>query len=122
MERIVAETPNAQLAAKDTAKWVVLRFVVGQDAKAGELNALVDALAELGKGTTKPMCLSFSGLPRPNSQILAVLVNLLAAPDGSQRDVALVAPSREWLDMLDVIGVRANFTVVDSPAAIAGDA
>ena len=66
----------------------------------------------------EPICLALGSLRRPNSRMLATLISLLVANDGTERRVALAAPTQAWLDMLDIVGVRSRFLVVDGPEAL----
>jgi len=120
VKKTVAKCGKSRLISADTTKWVTFSFETAE-IKLPELTKLFDALAEAAAGTDKSVCIVLETLKlRPNSKILATLVNLLTAAGGKNRAVALVSPGKEWVDMLDILGVRARFEIVDSVDLLAG--
>jgi hypothetical protein len=50
--------------------------------------------------------------------MLSAVIGLMTTANDQPRRLALIAPSQTWLDMLDILGVRSAFLVVDSVAEI----
>ena len=91
------------------------------DAKpvAKDLDAVLEALARSAEVEEKPVCVVPEALEQPNSRALGALLGLLTTKEGKPRRVALAAPSVAWTDMLDIMGVRASFILVDDAEELA---
>lgn len=115
MEELIAQSASLRLYQRETEEWVVYRTEGEEDPKNEDVIASLEILSQSAGETAKPICLALGSLRRPNSRMLATLISLLVRKDGTERRVALAAPTQAWLDMLDIVGVRARFLVVDGP-------
>lgn len=113
MGELIAESANLRLFRRETKDWVTYTLEGGEKPKNEDLIAVLEALSASAQETTRPVCVVLGGLPRPNSRMLAILVGLLVAKSGEERRVSLAGPSQGWIDMLEIVGVRSRFLIVD---------
>ncbi|MBN1808832.1 MAG: STAS domain-containing protein [Planctomycetes bacterium] len=118
MEELAKESGNVRLYRDESGKWLIYRLDVGENAKMSDLEAVFGSIAENAGKTDKAVCIALENVERPNSRMLAALVSLVTKANGESREVALAAPDQSWTDMLDVLGIRGNFTVIESLGAL----
>ena len=118
MAHATYENGDVRLYQDEVGKWLVFRIELGENPAGSDLENAFVAMAEAAGPTGKAVCVALGAVERPNSRMLAALVNLLVKPDGGNREIALAAPGRNWLDMLDILGIRSSFAVVDSPESL----
>ena len=114
-EEVIVITDGLSLCRSDTERWVIYRFRGDAKPSQKDLDAVLEALARSAEDEEKPICVVPEDLKQPNSRALGALLGLLTMKDGKDRRVALAAPSSAWTDMLDIMGVRSRFIVVDDP-------
>jgi len=114
-EEVVVITDSLSLCRSDTERWIIYRLKGDAKPVAKDLDAVLEALARSAEVEEKPVCVVPEALEQPNSRALGALLGLLTTKEGKQRRVALAAPSVAWTDMLDIMGVRASFILVDEP-------
>ncbi len=119
MEERIAESGGLELFRQKSGSWVTYRFEVGGKPGQDDFIDVFGAFSQAANDEAGPVCVVLDGLPQPNSKMLAALVGLLVARDGSERRVALAGATRMWVDMLDILGVRAKFLMVDGPEDLA---
>lgn len=117
-EDVVVRTDSLSLLGQDALRWVVYRFEGKGKPAQEDLDEVLKALGAAAAGTSKPVCVVPGDLKQPNSRALGALLGLLRTKDGGERRVALAAPTQAWLDMLDIMGVRSSFFVVDDPGEL----
>jgi len=120
-EEVVVITDSLSLCRSDTERWIIYRFKGDPKPSQKDLDAVLQALVRSAEVEVKPVCVAPEALEQPNSRALGALLGLLTTKDGKQRRVALAAPSNAWIDMLDIMGVRASFIVVDDPEELASE-
>lgn len=117
-EDVVVRTDSLSLLRQDALRWVVYRFEGEAKPTQEDLDEVLKALGGAAAETSKPVCVVPGDLKQPNSRALGALLGLLGTKDGGERRVALAAPTQAWLDMLDIMGVRSSFLVVDDPGEL----
>lgn len=117
MEKLIAESGGLRLFSREAKRWVIYRFEFEAENKPSkdELTEVLGGLSRSAAEEAGPICVVLGDLPQPNSRMLASLISLLMTKDGSQRRVALAGPAQGWLDMLEILGLRARFLVVEDP-------
>ena len=118
-EEVVVIADTMSLCKTDTDRWVIYRFRGDAKPLQKDLDAVLEAFVRAAETDEKPICVVPEALDQPNSRALGALLGLLTTKDGKDRRVALAAPSTAWTDMLDIMGVRASFIVVDDPEELA---
>ena len=118
-EEVVVITDSLSLCRSDTDRWIIYRLKGDTKPVAKDLDAVLEALARSAEVEEKPVCVVPEALEQPNSRALGALLGLLTTKEGKQRRVALAAPSVAWTDMLDIMGVRASFILVDDAEELA---
>ena len=118
-EEVVVITDSLSLCRSETERWIIYRLKGDTKPSAKDLDAVLEALARSAEVEEKPVCVVPEALEQPNSRALGALLGLLRTKEGMQRRVALAAPSVAWTDMLDIMGVRASFILVDGPEDLA---
>ncbi|MHC5057774.1 MAG: hypothetical protein ACYTKD_24145 [Planctomycetota bacterium] len=118
-EEVLVITDSLSLCRLDTERWATYRFRGDAKPSQKDLDSVLEALARSAEGEEKPICVAPEDLEQPNSRALGALLGLLTTKDGKDRRVALAAPSSAWTDMLDIMGVRSRFIVVDDPEELA---
>ncbi len=114
MERLVHHSKSLCLHVRDTERWQIFTFS-GDEIPTGEdLIAVLDSLKREAENTVKPVAFVVEAVPRPNSRMLSAVIGLLTGKNEKARRLAIVGPSQTWLDMLDILGVRSSFLIVDS--------
>lgn len=115
MEELVVRTESLSLFRRDTERWTIFRFEGSEKPTHEDVTAVFGKLTPPPEVDAKPVCVVVDSLKSPNSRMLAALVSLLGRKDGGERRVALSGPPKTWLDMLDILGVRSSFIIVDDP-------
>jgi hypothetical protein len=115
----VIETNTLSLLSEPTGRWMVFRFETQEQPGQDDLADVLEALAKAAAETDLPVCVVLENLKQPNSRVLAALVGLLTAKDGSDRRVAVAGAEKGWLDMLDILGVTGRFVVLGSLGELA---
>ncbi len=118
-EEVLVITDTLSLCKTDTERWVIYRFRGDTKPSQKDIDALLEVFVRSAEEDDKPICVVPEALDQPNSRALGALLGLLTTKDGKERRVALAAPSNAWTDMLDIMGVRASFLVVDDPEDLA---
>ncbi len=118
-EEVIVITDTLSLCRSETERWVIFRFRGDSKPSLKDLDAVLEAFIRSAETEEKPICVAPEALDQPNSRMLGALLGLLTTKDGKDRRVALAAPSVAWTDMLDIMGVRASFIVVDDPEELA---
>jgi hypothetical protein len=118
-EEVLVITDTLSLCRTDTERWVIDSFRGDAKPSQKDLDAVLEVFVQSVEAEEKPICFVPEALKQPNSRALGALLGLLTTKDGKERRVALAAPSNAWTDMLDIMGVRASFIVVDSPEELA---
>jgi hypothetical protein len=118
-EEVLVTTDSLSLCRLGTERWVSYRFRGDAKPSQKDLETVLEALARSAEDEEKPICVVPEDLKQPNSRALGALLGLLTTKDGKDRRVALAAPSNAWTDMLDIMGVRSRFIVVDDPEELA---
>ncbi|MHC4201409.1 MAG: hypothetical protein ACYSU0_15575 [Planctomycetota bacterium] len=113
MDEAVLKTDSLTLFRQRAGRWRVYRFEGAGTTDREDLLKILEALIQSVEADDGPVCVVPGDLHTPNSRILATLIGLLVAKDGSDRHIALAGPTQAWIDMLDILGVRARFLVVD---------
>jgi hypothetical protein len=118
-EEVIVITDTLSLCRSETDRWVIYRFRGDAKPSQKDLDAVLEVFVRSAEADEKPICIVPEALDQPNSRALGALLGLLTTKDGKDRRVALAAPSSAWTDMLDIMGVRASFIVVDDPEELA---
>ena len=113
MAEPVVATDTLRLFRRDTQRWTVFSFEGDEKPLHEDVSTVFGQLTPPEEVDARPVCVVVSELKQPNSRMLAALVSLLAKRDGTPRRVALAGATKEWLDMLDILGVRSSFVFVD---------
>ncbi len=113
MEETILQTESLRLLRLETDRWVIYRFDGSASPAREDLLKVLEALARSVEEQTLPVCVVPENIESPNSRILATLIGLLVKSDGTDRRMALAGAGRAWVDMLDILGVRARFLLVD---------
>ncbi len=113
MDEAVLKTDSLSLFRQRAGRWRVYRFEGSGTTNREDLLKVLEALVRSVEADGGPVCVVPGDLHTPNSRILATLIGLLVEKDGSDRHIALAGPTQAWTDMLDILGVRARFLVVD---------
>lgn len=114
MERLVCNSKTLCLHVRDTDRWQIFTFTGEEMPKGEDLIQVLEALNLEAKNTTTPIAFHVAGVPRPNSRMLSAVIGLLTGKNDKPRRLALIGPSQVWLDMLDILGVRSSFLIVES--------
>ena len=113
MEEVVIKSGRLSLVHRSTARWEIFRVEADDDPEDQDLTLISDALSRLAGKTAKPVCVVLNRLQRPTSRMLAAVAGLLDTKEQDQRRVALARVSQGWLDMLEIVGLRSCFLVVE---------
>jgi hypothetical protein len=114
VERLVSQTKSLSLQVRETDRWQIFTFSGDEVPNGEDLIAVLEGLKQAAENTTTPIAFDVAGLSRPNSRMLSAVIGLLTGKNEKPRRLALIAPSQTWLDMLDILGVRSSFLIVDS--------
>ncbi len=118
----VVTTDTLRLYRRDTERWTVFSFEGDEKPLHEDVSTVFGQLTPPEEVDAKPVCVVVSELRSPNSRMLAGVVSLLAKRDGTPRRVALAGPTKGWLDMLDILGVRSSFVIVDDAEELVSEA
>lgn len=113
MEKAVVRTDTLSLFRLETERWTIFRLEGKGGPEREDLLKVLEALAQSVEADAGPVCVVPGSLQAPNSRILATLIGLLVTKDGRDRRMALAGATQAWVDMLDILGVRSRFLVVE---------
>ena len=115
METLVCKTESLCLYERATDRWVIFSFTGDEVPRQEDLIQILESLKRAADEVTrKPIVFAVEVVSRPNSRMLSAVIGLLTDKHGQPRRLALAGASQTWLDMLDILGVRSNFLIVES--------
>ena len=113
MDEAVLRTDTLSLFRLETERWTIYRFEGTAVPNREDLLKVLEALAQRVEADAGPVCVAPGSEQAPNSRILATVIGLLVTKDGRDRRMALAGTTRAWADMLDILGVRSRFLIID---------